>query len=134
MSILTYWDAVGMVPVESQDAMSPRDKPVVWLHGEVKTPPLGAAARVEVGWLLRRLQQGETLSMPHSRPMADIGAGVHELRIVDRGLAWRIVVRLDADAVVIVDVFAKKTRVTPARVIATCRARLVAYDRAAKGG
>jgi hypothetical protein len=34
------------------------DKPLVWLHGEVKTPPLSQQARIEVGVLLRRLQQG----------------------------------------------------------------------------
>jgi hypothetical protein len=35
--------------------VSPKDKPLVWLHGEVKTPPLSAAARVEAGFLLRQL-------------------------------------------------------------------------------
>lgn len=34
-------------------------KPLVWLKGEVKTPPFSAAARIEAGFLLRRLQQGE---------------------------------------------------------------------------
>jgi hypothetical protein len=41
-------------------------KPLVWLHGEVKTPPFSAEARVEAGVLLRRLQDGESLGMPHS--------------------------------------------------------------------
>jgi hypothetical protein len=35
----------------------PTDKPLVWLHGEVKTPPLSTAARIEAGVLLRRLQR-----------------------------------------------------------------------------
>ena len=43
--------------------------PLVWLFGEVKTPPFSAEARVEAGFLLRRLQQGETLGLPQSRPM-----------------------------------------------------------------
>jgi hypothetical protein len=34
-------------------------KPVVWLHGEVKTPPFSAKARQEAGMLLRLLQKGE---------------------------------------------------------------------------
>ena len=34
--------------------MSPRDKPLVWLRGEVKTPPFGSDARIEAGFLLRR--------------------------------------------------------------------------------
>ena len=63
--------------------MSPRDKPLVWLCGQVKTPPFGSDARVEAGFLLRRLQRGDSLGLPHSRPMAGIGAGCHELRIVD---------------------------------------------------
>ena len=44
------------------------DKPLVWLKGEVKTPPFGEKARIEAGFLLRRLQQGDTLSLPQSRP------------------------------------------------------------------
>lgn len=49
--------------------MEQADKPLVWLHGEVKTPPLSRAARIEAGYLLRRLQRGDPLGMPHSRPM-----------------------------------------------------------------
>ena len=45
-----------------------RDRPLAWLHGEIKTPPFSAAARIEAGVLLRRLQRGESLAMPHSRP------------------------------------------------------------------
>jgi hypothetical protein len=39
--------------------MSPNDKPLVWLHGVVKTPPFSTAARLEAGFLLRRLQRGD---------------------------------------------------------------------------
>jgi hypothetical protein len=49
--------------------MAPTDKPLAWLHGEVKTPPFSAAARLEVGLLLRQLQRGVLLGLPHSRPM-----------------------------------------------------------------
>jgi len=37
--------------------------------------------------------------------------------------------RLDPDAVVIIDVFAKRTQATPAKVLATGRERLQRYDR-----
>jgi phage-related protein len=104
------------------------DKPLVWLHGEVKTPPFTVTARVEAGCLLRRLQRGESLGPPHSRPMPVVGRRCHELRIADETVTWRIVYRVDADAVVLVQVFAKKTQVTAASVIATCRRRLRAYD------
>jgi hypothetical protein len=45
------------------------NKPIVWLQGEVKTPPFSENARIEAGVLLRRLQIGDILSLPHSRPM-----------------------------------------------------------------
>jgi len=39
---------------------------LVWLHGEVRTPPFSEAARREAGLLLRRLQRGEYIGMPHA--------------------------------------------------------------------
>jgi phage-related protein len=108
--------------------MSPHDKPLVWLHGEIKTPPFSAAAWLEAGVLLRLLQSGKRLSMPASRPIPSIGPRCHELRIVDETLTWRIVYRLDEDAVVLAEVFAKKTPQTPKAVIATCKGRLKRYD------
>ncbi len=71
---------------------------------------------------------GETLAMPHSRPMRAIGRHCHELRIRDDRANWRIIYRVDPDAIVILDVFAKTTRKTPDRVIADCRRRLQLYD------
>jgi phage-related protein len=108
--------------------VSPNDKPLVWLAGEVQTPPFSPEARIEAGFLLRKLQQDESLSMPHSRPMPSIGRRCHELRIVDRNETWRIVYHVDTDAVVILDVFSKKTRATPKRVVDTCQARLAMYQ------
>ena len=110
--------------------MSPSDKPLVWLHGEIKTPPLSQAARIEAGYLLRLLQKGHAIGMPQSRPMPVVGPRCHELRVRDAGADWRIVYRLDADAVVILEVFAKKTRATPKTVIDACTRRLKEYDRA----
>lgn len=109
--------------------MSPRDKPVVWLRGEVKTPPFGTDARIEAGFLLRRLQRGESLGLPHSRPMSSIGAGCHELRIVDAKVTWRIMYHIARDAVVVLDVFKKQTDTTPKAVIEDCRRRLDAFQR-----
>lgn len=108
--------------------MSPKDKPLVWLHGEIKTPPLSTEARIEAGFLLRRLQQGARLEMPHSRPMPSIGPRCHELRINDGAMTWRIVYRADADAVVVAEVFSKKTQQTPQSVMDICRRRLKEYD------
>lgn len=108
--------------------MSPKDKPLVWLHGEVRSPPLSAEARISAGYLLRLLQQGEVLSLPHSRPMPTIAARCHELRISDDKTDWRIMYRIDDDAIVIADVFSKKTQKTPKKVIDACRRRLAQYD------
>jgi phage-related protein len=106
------------------------DKPLVILHGQIKSPPFSAEARRWAGFLLRRLQQGHMLAMPDSRPTPTIAPRCHELRIDDAAhhLTWRIVYRVDSDAVVIADIFAKKTQRTPAEAIARCRRRLRQYD------
>ncbi len=109
--------------------MKLKEKPLVWLHGEIKTPPLSSRARIETGYLLRRLQMGEKLSLPHSRPMATIGARCHELRIDEENKTWRIVYRLDPDAIVILDVFEKKTQRTPKAVIENCKRRIRLYGK-----
>ncbi len=108
--------------------MSREEKDLVWLRNEVKTPPFSVAARREAGVLLRQLQRGEKLSMPHSRPMPTIGRRCHELRIPDEDKTWRIVYRIDDDAIVIWEVFAKKDRTTPRRVIDSCKKRIRDYD------
>jgi len=104
-----------------------REKPLVWLKGEIKTPPFSADARLEAGLLLRRLQQGERLPLPMSRPMPSIGSGCHELRVIDGNVSWRIVYAVEADAIVILDTFAKKTSRTPREVLSNCRRRLNAF-------
>ena len=108
------------------------DKPLVWLRGEVKTPPFSLEARIEAGTLLRRLQRGERIGLPQSRPMPSIGKRCHELRIPDEDVTWRIVYRTDADAIVIGEVFSKKTKVTPKKVIDVCKRRFRKYDEVTK--
>lgn len=103
------------------------EKPLTWLSGEVKTPPFSKEARLEAGGLLRRLQLGEKISMPHSRPMPSVGRGCHELRLTDKNNIWRIIYHVAADAIVILEVFSKKTSATPKTVIEVCRQRLRMY-------
>ena len=107
-------------------------KPLIWLHVEVKTPPFSLAAKLEAGFLLRELQQGESLGLPHSRPMPSIGSHCHELRIRDENKTWRIIYRIDVDAIVIADVFMKTTRTTPKTVIEISQQRFTQYDRDSK--
>lgn len=113
--------------------MAPSDRPLVWLRTEVKTPPFSASARLETGVLLRRLQRGERLGLPQARSMPSIGSRCVELRIPDGDHTWRLVCRVDPDAVIIADVFSKKTQKTPQTVIDTCRRRLREYDRIVGG-
>lgn len=104
------------------------DKKLFVLKGTIKTPPFSVNARIEAGYLIRKLQQGENLSLPESRPMPIIGKRCHELRIKDGDLTWRIIYRTDEDAIIIAEIFAKKTQRTPKRIIDNCRARLGNYD------
>ena len=104
------------------------DIPLVWLHGEIKTPPFSSSARIEAGYLLRLLQIGEKLKMPHSRPMPNIGSNCCELRINDEKSTWRIIYRIDKDAIIILEVFNKKSQQTPKKVIDNCKKRIKEYD------
>jgi phage-related protein len=108
--------------------MSQANKPLVWIEGEIKTPPFSGEARIEAGMLLRRLQQGESLGLPHSRPMPMIGPRCHELRVRDESNNWRIFYHLTTDAVVILDVHNKTTQKTPQSVLEVCKRRLKLYQ------
>lgn len=108
-------------------------KSVVWIRSEIKTPPISEPAREEMGRLIRRLQRGLAVTMPHSRPMPEIGRHCHELRVTDADAIWRVIYRMDADAIIVVSVFSKKTSTTPTAVKQTCIKRLTEYDRAFKG-
>ena len=104
------------------------DKPLVWLHGEVKTPPFSKNARLEAGFLLRLLQAGEKLGLPFSRPMPMIGHRCHELRITDENRIWRIIYRIDSDSIIILEIFQKQTQQTPKNIIDICKRRIRIYD------
>lgn len=95
------------------DAMRTQEKSLVWMHAEISTPPFSASARIEAGYLLRQVQKGMKLSLPQSRPMPTIAAGCHELRINDEDLTWRIIYRIYSDAILILEIFEKKTNKTP---------------------
>lgn len=106
------------------------DKVVIWLVETWKTPPMSTEARREAGFLLRQLQGGVRLSMPKARNLPDVGARVVELRIRDAGAqaTWRIVCRIDADAVIVAHWFDKNDNKMPRREIAAVQSRLARYD------
>jgi phage-related protein len=60
--------------------------------------------------------------------MPAIGPHCHELGINDNNKSWRIIYRIDEDAIVILEVFEKRTNQTPKHVIALCKQRLREYD------
>lgn len=104
-------------------------KPLVWLAGgTLKSPPFTAQGRQEAGMLLRFLQEGEQLGMPQAEPLPDIGPRCGALRVRDAAQNWRILYRVDADVVLVIDVFSKKSRKLPHEVIDRCRQRLKQYD------
>ena len=105
-------------------------KDLVVAGGVLQTPPMPIEARRETGFLLRLLQDGQRLSLPQSRPMPSIGRGCHELRVQAENTAWRTIYLIDRDAIVVLEVFAKKTNETPVSVIETCKRRLRSYHAA----
>ncbi len=111
------------------------NRPVIFLSCEVKTPPFSREARIAVGKALQRVQAGDVLSMPISRPMPSIGRRCHELRITDaeQKATWRIIYRTDDDAILVAEVFGKTTQKTPKQEIDLCKKRLAKYDIDTKG-
>ncbi len=110
----------------------PLRKPVVWLHGQIKTPPFTPEGRQEVGMLLRLLQEGERLGMPQAEPLPDVGPRCGALRVRDAEHNWRVMYRIDSDAVLVLEVYPKKTQKIPDEVIQRCKHRLRKYDAAVK--
>ncbi|GAB4147650.1 MAG: hypothetical protein Tsb009_20910 [Planctomycetaceae bacterium] len=85
--------------------------------------------------LLRLLQEGERLGMPQAESLPDVGPRCGALRVRDAEHNWRIMYRIDSDAVLVVEVYPKKTRKIPDEVIERCKKRFRQYDavvRAAK--
>ncbi len=121
-----------MAKAKGNEAERPTRKPLVWLRGEIKTPPFTSKGRQEAGMMLRLLQEGENLGLPHAEPLPIVGPRCGALRIRDAGHNWRIMYRTDADAVLILDVYSKKTRKIPDEVIERCKIRLKQYDEAVK--
>lgn len=78
--------------------------------------------------LLRLLQDGERLGMPQAEPLPDVGPRCGALRVRDAGCNWRIMYRDDADALLVLEIYPKKTRKIPNDVIVRCKLRLKRYD------
>lgn len=121
-----------MAKTDKAKKVDPIEKVLVWLHGEIKTPPFTPQGRQEAGMLLRSLQGGINLSMPHAEPLPIVGAQCGALRVRDAEQNWRIIYRVDSDAILIIEVYAKKTPKIPKEVIDRCQRRLKQYDETVK--
>jgi phage-related protein len=81
--------------------------------------------RREFGKFIFDLQKGAELSMPLSRPMSSVAAGVEELRVRDRSGAYRVFYYTKlTDSILIFHAFVKKTQKTPAHEMALAQKRL----------
>jgi phage-related protein len=86
---------------------------------------LPASIRADLADALARLDEGLTLSMPLSRPMSDIGPGVHELRLKDRSGVYRVIYAVViAGTIGVLHAFKKTTRTTPKANLILARMRL----------
>ncbi|MBK7962410.1 MAG: type II toxin-antitoxin system RelE/ParE family toxin [Bdellovibrionales bacterium] len=81
--------------------------------------------RREIGKAIFELQNGIKLTMPLSRPMADIGSNVHEIRVKDRSGAYRVFyITISTDGVYVFHAFKKTTQATPKKEIQLGQKRL----------
>ena len=81
--------------------------------------------RDRLGRNLFRLQMGEQLGMPRSRPMPMMAAGVSELRVQGEDGAYRVFYyAATSRGILILHAFVKKTQRTPAREIQLARKHL----------
>ncbi len=65
----------------------PLPKALVWVQGEVKTPPFTPEGRQEAGMLFRLLQEGEQLGMPQAEPLPEVGRGAEHCGFETRSTA-----------------------------------------------
>ena len=108
-------------------------RPLYWRGGALQTTPFSPrAVRTFAGRLLRRVQRGQPLAASLSRPLPAVGERCHEMRVRDGAVEWRVVYRIDPDAVLVLEVFAPTTPATPRHVIEASRWRLKRYDQRRK--
>src|SRR6266545_2337703 len=127
-SAYTFW--MGRKGSARQPPLVQReDKPLAWLAGELKTPPMSSEARVEGGMLLAPVAAGRNARH----------AGVQTHAVDRRALSRAADRRHHAEKLVANHLLhrerrdrgarrvAKETRTTPVDVIKNCKRRLAAF-------
>jgi transcriptional regulator with XRE-family HTH domain len=79
------------------------ERRLVWLPWYAGSPPLSAAARLQLGCALRHLQQRNLRALPRSRPRRDLGENVFVSRVRDPPVDRKIAYRIYSDAIVVVE-------------------------------
>jgi phage-related protein len=81
--------------------------------------------RIRLGKGLFRLQMGEQIGMPNSRPMPAVAVGVYELRVKTQDGAYRAFYYTATErGILVFHALVKKTQQTPAMEIELARRRL----------
>ncbi len=101
-------------------------KLVIW-HPKAKEvlSEFPEAVRKELGYLIFRLQLGESLGQPQALPMRTIALGAYELRVRgEDGIYRSFYYTKHADGILLFHAFKKKTQKTPLDEIAVGKKRL----------
>ena len=82
----------------------------------------------DLGSILTKLQKGEPVGHPDTKPMINVAPGVFEIRLKDGSGAYRAFYILKtAHGIMVFHSFKKKTRKTPIQEIETGKRRLKAF-------
>lgn len=94
-------------------------KKVIWhpsARSEIRNFP--EQVRNELGYLIFRLQKGDRLDMPQSKPIPAVAKGVYELRVRGSDVAYRAFYYLKyEEGILVFHCFKKKTQKTPLKEI-----------------
>lgn len=81
--------------------------------------------REDLADALARLDDGQKLSLPLSRPMSSIEKSVHELRLKDRSGIYRVIYFIErGDDIYLIHGFKKTSQKTPKKNIDLARKRI----------
>jgi phage-related protein len=106
------------------------DKPLVWGGRGNQNPSVLAKSQIGSGIFASETAAERNARHASFSTAAVDWSAVPELRINDERSAWRIVYRIDSDAIIILDVFSKKNRTTPKVIVDLCKRRLREYENA----
>ena len=68
--------------------------------------------------MIHRLQKGDVIGVPHSKPMKSVEIGVSELRVKDASGAYRVFYYVKTNqGILVFHAFVKKTQKTPKKEI-----------------